>query len=99
MTIKLSSFAEQDLDDTLEFYNGQMEGLGFEFLHEAKLIFERVQENPCQFPIAHKKMRKAKINRFPFNIFFVDELLTSFIIGIFHSSRNPNIIKKRYGKK
>jgi len=73
MTIKLSPFAEQDLDDTLEFYNGQMEGLGFEFLHEAKLIFERVQENPCQFPIAHKKMRKAKINRFPFNIFFVDE--------------------------
>jgi len=99
MTIKLSPFAEQDLDDTLEFYNGQMEGLGFEFLHEAKLIFEQVQENPCQFPIAHKKMRKAKINRFPFNIFFVDELLTSFIIGIFHSSRNPNIIKKRYGKK
>jgi hypothetical protein len=87
------------LDDTIEFYNLQAERLGKEFFEEVDFTFNRIKENPKLFPRIHKKMRKAKTNRFPFNIFFIDEFSSTFIIGIFHSSRNPNIVKKRYRKK
>jgi plasmid stabilization system protein ParE len=71
MIIKLSPFAEQDFDDTIEFYNLQAEKLATDFFEEVDFTFNRIKENPRQFPKVHKKMRKAKTNRFPFNIFLL----------------------------
>ncbi len=50
---------------------------------------ERVSEAPLQFPLVYKTVRRARLKRFPYSLFFValaDELL---VIACFHSSRHP----------
>jgi len=96
MRIKISPFAEQDLDTAVEWYNSKREVLGNEFAYEVSEIFERIKFNPLQFPKEYGKMRKAVIKRFPYSVFFVFKDEIAFILGIFGASRNPNIIKNRY---
>ena len=96
MKIKISPFAEQDLDMTVEWYNFQSDGIGNEFAYVISEMFERIKTNPLQFPKDYGKMRKAVIKRFPYSVFFVVKDEVAFIFGIFSASRNPNIMKNRY---
>ncbi len=70
MRLKLSPFALTDLKDSIEYYNQQQEGLGNDFADKINAAFERIKDNPKQFPKAYKVMRKAQVERFSFNIFF-----------------------------
>jgi len=96
MIIKLSPIAEEDLQESINYYNVQKEYLGYELANEINEIFERIKCNYEQFPKTYKDMRKAKTQRFPYNVFFIIETQTVYILGIFHTSRNPNIIKKNF---
>ncbi len=96
MRIRLSPFAEQDIDSSVEWYNSKRDNLGNEFAIEASEMFERIKENSLQFPKEYKEMQKATIKRFPYIIFFVVSNDIAFIIGIFNTNRNPQTIQKRY---
>lgn len=99
MTLKLSPFAELDLISSIDYYNTQKPGLGDEFARNINSVFERIKNTPQHFPKEYKNMRKAKVNKFPFNIFFVEQENIAYIIGIFHASREPKILKERYKEK
>ncbi|MBT3208842.1 MAG: type II toxin-antitoxin system RelE/ParE family toxin [Bacteroidetes bacterium] len=96
MNIKISPFAEQDLERSIKWYNSEKDELGNEFAKEISHIFERIRTNSLQFPKEYRKMQKAKTKKFPFNVFFVVKEKSVYILGIFHSSRNPNIMKSQY---
>lgn len=96
MRLKLSPFAEKDLEESIEYYNERRDDLGNEFANSVSNTFEKIKENPNQFPVEFKEMRKAQTERFPFNIFFVVNNTIGYILGIFHSSRNPSKMKDRY---
>ena len=96
MRIKISPFAEHDLDMTAEWYNFQRDNLGNEFAVETSEMFERIKANPLQFSENYGKMRKAVMNRFPYSVFFVVKDENVYILGVFSASRNPNIMKNRY---
>lgn len=99
MKLKISPFAEKDLTESIKYYNKQSEDLGNNFAEIVSETFDRIKDNPYQFPKEYKEMRKAKTERFPFKIFFVVNNSIGYILGIFHSSRNPEIIQERYRKK
>lgn len=99
MRIRISPFAEKDLQESIEFYNKQKEGLGDDFADVIDYTIERIKENPNQFSAEYKEIKKAQIKRFPFNIFFVVEDSTCYILGVFHTSRNPDIMNDRYPLK
>jgi len=49
-----------------------------------------MSQNPRQFPVVFKNVRRALLRRFPYSLFFVietDETLS--VIACFHASRNP----------
>jgi hypothetical protein len=79
MMIKLSPFAEIDMQESINYYNEQKENLGNEFAIEINDTFDRIKENYEQFSITHKNMRKAKTNRFPHNVFFIVETQIAYI--------------------
>jgi plasmid stabilization system protein ParE len=94
-SLKINPFAEEDLEDSFDYYEHQKEGLGKEFLDEVKTRLNRVTENPNQFPKNRKGIRKALTNRFPFIIFFYVKDIVINVFAIFHSSRDP----KNWGKR
>ena len=65
MKIKLSPYAEIDLQVSINYYNEQKEKLGNEFANEVNDTFNRILENYEQFPKIYKDIRKAKTHRFP----------------------------------
>ncbi len=99
MKLKISPFAKNDLTESIKYYNKQRENLGGNFAEIDSETFKRIKDNPYQFQKEYKEMRKAKTERFPFKIFFVVNNSNGYILGIFHSSRNPEIIQKRYRKQ
>ena len=92
----ISPEAERELLESKSFYAEQKDELGFEFLNEVELTINRLSSNPFQFPSHRIKMvRKAKVDRFPFNIFFAIQGNIINILAIFHCSRNQKSLKKR----
>lgn len=96
MKLKISPFAINDLEESFEYYNHKVEKLGNKFAEEVDNTFVQIKRNPKQFEKPYKEIRKALVNRFPFIIFFTIKNKTIYILAIFHSSRNPKIIKERY---
>lgn len=95
MNIRISPLAEIDLQESIQFYNEQKEGLGDEFAIMFNANFDRIIKNPNQFPIEYRNIKKALMERFPFIVFFVIDESTCYVLGIFHSSRNPDEMNHR----
>ena len=46
MHIKLLEIAQIELDDSVEYYNSELDGLGYEFLAETLHAFDRIKNFP-----------------------------------------------------
>ena len=53
------------------------------------------EENPRQFPIIFKNVRRALLRRFPYSLFFVVEGDDLTVLACFHASRDPSHWQKR----
>jgi len=95
--IIITSFAEHDLLDALEYYNSKKTGLGDELVDELDKVFKMIEVNPEQFPVVLDKTRKAVIKRFPFNVYYIIVGPKVFVTAIFNTWRKPRIWKERSG--
>lgn len=88
-------FAEQDIKDSVNHYRDKEIGLEKSFLKILNQAILVISENPDSFPIIKKTIRKFVIKDFPFNIFYLVEEDTLYILAVFHNKRNPAIWKSR----
>ena len=49
-------------------------GLGLRFLREIRTTLNRVADNPLMFPLVDKEARRALLHKFPFSIYFLEDL-------------------------
>jgi hypothetical protein len=54
-----------------------------------------MSNNPRQFPVVFKNVRRALLRRFPCSLSFVIEDGTLTLIACFHASRDPSHWQKR----
>ena len=87
--------ARNELVDTVDFYEGQKDHLGIEFLEEVYLTIRRIIEFPKAFPKLSKNTRKCITNRFPFAVIYQYKKDEIFIVAITHLARKPGFWKKR----
>jgi len=95
--LTFSKQAEEDLIDSIKWYNQQKENLGFEFYDCGNENLLLIVESPQRYSVRFKNIRTAPVKRFPYLIYFyLDQQSDSIIIlGVLHTSRNPETIKKR----
>jgi hypothetical protein len=93
--INFSKLADLDLKDTIDYYNWKQSGLGDRFFDKLQIKIEKIRVNPESYAYRYKNVRFAKIDQFPFIIQFIDEPDAIIIIGIIHTSRNPQLWKDR----
>jgi plasmid stabilization system protein ParE len=62
--------AEADVRDAAFWYESKREGLGAEFALELDALFERIADNPGQFPEIGEGIRRALLHRFPYAAYF-----------------------------
>jgi plasmid stabilization system protein ParE len=92
----LRRVAEREFEESIEFYEQQREGLGQEFRIVIEQYFQRIADDPAQFPRIRGKVHRAVVlRRFPFVIHFLIEPERVVILSVFHASRNPGRLKYR----
>ncbi|QKJ65103.1 type II toxin-antitoxin system RelE/ParE family toxin [Flavobacterium sp. M31R6] len=74
-----------------------MERIRFRYKTQTKKQINSLRENPYSFAVKYNEVRCRKISKFPFLIHYTidEELKTITVFAVFHTSRNPEIWKKR----
>jgi len=99
-SIQIDIDALKDIQDSIKWYNSQLDGLGLRFSKQVILQINSLKKNPHRFSVRYADIRCMLIKKFPFLVHFsIDD--TKHIIqvyAIFHTSRNPTIWTKRLYK-
>lgn len=89
--------AQKDILESIEWYNNEKANLGFEFYESLMEKINSLAERPLLYTKRFKNVRTAKVNKYPYLIYFkIEESNSSIsILGVLHTSRNPQLIRKR----
>lgn len=89
--------AKEDIRDAARWYNKQSRGLGKRFTSEVRDSIQFIKQNPTACSIRYDEVRTVVLRVFPFMIHYtVDEANKTVIISaVLHTSRDPEVWKKR----
>lgn len=93
----LTSEAEADLDEVIEYYEQIRLGLGYEFYLSYKEAEKLILCNPKLFACIEGEVRRALTNKFKYSIFYhiIENQQIVEVLAIIHTSRDPKYWKKR----
>lgn len=82
-----------DIQETTNWYNMKLLGLGTKFQTQVIKQINSLKKNPNLFANRYKNVKCCLVEKFPFLIhFLIDEHSKSIqIIAVIHTSRNPKI--------
>ena len=86
----------EDLAEAVTWYQERQPGLGLRFLELVEETLARIEENPRQFRVFYRDLRRALLpHPFPLQIFFrvYDEFVD--IYAIVHTARHPEEWQRR----
>lgn len=87
--------AQGEAVEAQDWYEQEVAGLGARFRAALDVAVQAVAENPNQFPVVFRDIRRALLRRFPYSIFFRATDSAIFVIACFHSSRDPQAWRDR----
>ncbi len=96
LPIIFKSAARREFEKAVAWYEEQQPGLGREFKLEVKLAINRALRSPRRFPRVRGLARKIRLRRFnKYAIYFAVKDRVFAVLAIFHSSRDPAVLKWR----
>ena len=98
MNFRLLEPAEQELDDAIDYYNRQVEGLGDTFLLEALRAFDLIVEYPRAWHRLGEGIRWCRLNRFPYAAVYIQQDDEILVVAMAHLHRNPGYWMDRIGR-
>jgi plasmid stabilization system protein ParE len=89
MEVRFLTVAQQELDDTVNWYNQQIDGLGQEFLDELDRAVRRSVIFPLSCPEIEPGLRRCLLARFPYGLIYGLDDETIIIVAVAHLHRQP----------
>ncbi|MEO8933666.1 MAG: type II toxin-antitoxin system RelE/ParE family toxin [Xanthomarina sp.] len=98
--IKLLPIVHTDLRMAKDWYHEKNKILAQEFKTEVNKEIDYIGEYPEHYQLKYKEFRQSLVTRFPYAIFYLveEEQKRIIVFGVLHTSRNPEIIRKRIKK-
>jgi len=93
--LKFMAAARLELETAYDWYEREAAGLGEDLAIEVGHQVERIAINPLQFPIVHRDIRRVRLRRFPYALFFRSDHDAIYVIACLHASRDPMIWRRR----
>jgi toxin ParE1/3/4 len=62
--------AEEDMAEGRDWYDGQRQGQGAEFLTAVDEVFDRIRETPELYAPEYKSVRRVGLHRFPYVVYY-----------------------------
>jgi len=70
MRVKIIEPAEIELNDAFEYYENELEDLGYRFLDEFNDAVNRILKHPHAWSLVKDNVRKCVLKKFPFKIIY-----------------------------
>lgn len=91
LPLRISKRAEFELEVQFLWYELEKRGLGLEFLGEVESCWSRVRTNPNLYAIWFGEIRRARVRRFPFTVFYSIEPDAVAVVAVLHGHRHPRV--------
>ncbi len=82
--------AEQDMVEGRDWYEGQRDGLGAEFLKAIDDVFNRICATPQLVPTGYRSIRRVPLTRFPYVVYYRVLVDLVEVVAVLHGSRDPS---------
>lgn len=80
--------ARLEVIEAQDWYEAEARGLGVRFRAEVDHQVHRIAAHPLHFPEMLGDVRRARLRRFPYGLFFRPMPDAIYVIACFHSSRD-----------
>ncbi|MFA4910903.1 MAG: type II toxin-antitoxin system RelE/ParE family toxin [Desulfobacteria bacterium] len=90
MKVIFSKYAGQELDDAIQYYEIEYQGLGKRFRDEVRNAAKRISEYPEAWSVERGEVRKCILHKFPYKLLYSVESNHVFIIAVAHQHRRPD---------
>jgi plasmid stabilization system protein ParE len=89
--------AIEDIREAAKWYNKKRDGLGKRFTADVRETVRHIKQNPKAFNTRYDKVSTAVLSVFPYMIHFTfDEANKTVVVSaVFHTSRDPELWRKR----
>ncbi len=87
--------AKHEFAEAARFYHWEQPGLEEDFIEEVGRAVTRIIETPDLHREFEPPFRKAKTDRFPYQIVFVIDGEKVLVVAVMHQSRRPGYWKER----
>lgn len=77
------------IQDAVDWYEEQKQGLGFQLLDEIENCYAELQINPHRFSFINHQYRRVKTARFPYVLIYEVEDDTVIITNVRHNKQKP----------
>lgn len=91
--------AQLELEEAVQYYEHEQQGLGQAFLYEILKTIDRVRNFPSAWQRLSRRTRRCRTRRFPFGVVYQERKEEILIVAIAHLHRKPEYWKDRLGKK
>lgn len=81
--------AIEEFESTIDYYNQQSEGLGFEFALEVKRTLKRISQYPLAWHTLSPNTRRCRTKRFPYGIVYTIRENHIIVISMMHLHKAP----------
>jgi plasmid stabilization system protein ParE len=93
--IRLTPEADLDTQQAIRWYDDRSRELGDDFLRKVNACITSIEKNPEKYPLVHDQMRRALVQRFPYEVIYEIENDEIIVYAIYHCARDPEIWKRR----
>jgi toxin ParE1/3/4 len=87
--------AQTDLLEARDWYNRQREGLGQEFVDSVEELFGRIRADPEFYAQTIKNIRRGKLRRFPYVVYYRALDDRTEVLAVLHGSRDARVWQRR----
>jgi plasmid stabilization system protein ParE len=87
--ITIRRAAQQEYDKAVDWYEQQRPGLGAEFIRRVKEQLDAIEISPLAHAVAHRDIRKAVVQQFPYTVYYRALKTKTVVVSIFNDHRNP----------
>lgn len=96
-SIRYSSQAEEDVRAAFRYYRGESESLGKYFLSSLKHAEGVILKAPKGFQIRFfDRVRGYPLKKFPFLVLYLLDNDSVFVVAVFNTNQNPELIESRF---
>ena len=94
-SIVLTRDADADIGLVFAWYQPIDPNLAVRFVLEGRTTMDRIGQFPFMFPLVNGSVRRARLNRFPYAIYYLVERKKVSVTAILHDRRSDNVWRQR----